>query len=429
MEAEMANWPVQMLIYAAGDGDTSFTPLDAFIRGQVQDLEETVTNRYVNGVLQLDNTTGPTERWVLGKHRRATYEELGETNTGDPNELVEFARWAAARCPSDSLVVIMSGHGMAWEDELAKRVLKARGMTRGADSPVPVGTIRHARRLFRTPLATVDKNTPINTRVALVDANAHDGTGDFLDNSELAKACELIALHRANGNGAPRKIDCLVFDACLMSSWEILTEVRPSVATVVGAIDEISAQGMNLAGAANAITEKRGAVTSQDIGCAFAERYVPATETDSCIAVDIGSERFAAALSHFKAFCQSLLKLMQEASKSRDVHDTLQVARRLTRFHQENVADLAEVYRKFQSFSGLSSSGIASLKSAIETLNGCVIKRSVGTKYKESIGVSIFVPRDQRDYLFNRPTYRRLEFATQSGWDAVLERAFNSEPS
>lgn len=415
----MTRWPVQLLVYAAGDGNSTFAPLDRFIERQIGDLRQVATNRYVSALLQIDNTSGPSERRVLDPRSRVASESIGETNTGDPNELVDFAIWADQRCPSDQLVLVLSGHGMAWEDQLTKKYLATRGLLEFVGDAPPAGVTPHARRLFGRPRST----GTLDVRAVLVDANARNGSADFLDNSELGKACARIAASRGETRNTPL-IDVLVFDACLMSSWEILTEVSDSTSTVVAAFDEISAAGMNLAGAASFITTKGGAQSARELAKAFPESYAPGAPTDSCIAVDVAGDAFGCALAAWRAFAEGILRAMSADDVRDDVHRRLLYAARTTRFHQKNLADVAEIEAVLGDCPGIPSNIIAHLAQAVAFLRQSIVGRTTGSEYRKALGVSLFVPLDRADLRFSRPDYQRLRFTGQTGWDKVLDRAF-----
>jgi hypothetical protein len=109
----------------AGDASSSgdFAALTPFLWKQLRQLQGVVTNEQVAGVAQLDGMSHPTLRWVLDPLSRFRPQQLGETNTGDPQGLVEFCAWANANCPAEVEVLILSGHGLAFQDARTSRYL------------------------------------------------------------------------------------------------------------------------------------------------------------------------------------------------------------------------------------------------------------------------------------------------------------------
>jgi hypothetical protein len=124
----MASWPVSILIYGAGDAASRFPGLQTDIERQLAALLRVATNQHVAAIAQLDRTTGLSTRWLLDSRNRVAPTTLGETNTGDPSELVDFISWSNSTYPADRHVLVLSGHGMAWQDEKTRRVLKGRGV-------------------------------------------------------------------------------------------------------------------------------------------------------------------------------------------------------------------------------------------------------------------------------------------------------------
>ena len=143
------------------------------------------------------------------------------------------------------------------------------------------GSTHNARSLFGSdanPVAAM-------TRAVLIDGQYRD----YLSNAELGAACARIS----STLGGP--IDILVFDACLMSAWELLHELRGSVSTVVASIDELSAAGIDMAGPVQQLTAALGASDVATVAASIARGFSPQAAFDSCVAIDLTRPHFEAA--------------------------------------------------------------------------------------------------------------------------------------
>src|SRR5262249_11189673 len=152
------------------------------------------TNRNVAAIAQLDSSNVPTLRYVLDPAGGQPVYRIDNVDVGDPEELIGFVEWSIATCPARRQVLVLSGHGAAWEDQLAAGEL---GLDR-TRFPVPV--LRHPRRLFGSGL----RQGVQETRFVLIDGAKRD----YLSNAELGAACERLATLCGD------KLAVLVFDAC-----------------------------------------------------------------------------------------------------------------------------------------------------------------------------------------------------------------------
>ena len=143
--------------------------------------------------------------------------KLPETDSGDPNVLVEFVRWAHEKFPARRYGLVLWNHGSGWEPSEIERVARAVGS--------PGFTVREAstraasplrRLLFRPALERVLAQQPTARAIC-----SDDGSGHSLDTVELGKA--LGRIHEILG----QPIDLLGMDACLMSNLEVAVQAAP----------------------------------------------------------------------------------------------------------------------------------------------------------------------------------------------------------
>ncbi|MCE1249021.1 MAG: clostripain-related cysteine peptidase [Firmicutes bacterium] len=117
--AEPAEWT--LLIYMAADND-----LETAAWQDLQKLETIGSNEKVNVVVQWDNKgqygNKGTKRYYIRKNPNPKVgtvaspveEDLGETDSSNPDELVNFLTWGMKKYPAKKYGVILWNHGSGW---------------------------------------------------------------------------------------------------------------------------------------------------------------------------------------------------------------------------------------------------------------------------------------------------------------------------
>ncbi len=274
--------------------------------------------------------------------------------------------------------------------------------------PAVSGAIHHPRAVFG------NKISPALSMTKAVLIDGHDR--DFLSNAELGVACQRAA---AVVGG---KIDVLVFDACLMSALEVLQELRGSVGTVVASIDELSAAGIDMAEPARAFSSL-AAVDPPTLAKTIVDRFTPQAAFDSCVAIDLESDGWSAALTSFQT--QSAAALLPWIQSNPANADALRAALRLasTSVVQYATGGLADVGALASAIAGMPGAPAATPSPASRRSPGrCVApcSRQGGDRLRggRRPQVSIFAPNSATVYSSNRPEYIRLQFAGVTGWGA-----------
>ena len=408
----MSSWPLRIMVYGAGEAVNGANQLAPQIQAQLTRLVQVCTNRYVAATALLGATNVPTLRYVLDPSGRQPVDQLQNIDVGDPNTLVNFASWSSAICPATRSVLVLSGHGAAWQDGMVDQVL-GTAVTRSVTALPPApGAFHNPRSIFG---AHVNQTTAI-TRAILVDGQDRD----YLSNAQLGAACEQI------GAILGGKIDVLVLDACLMSAWEILQELDDSVRAVVGSIDELSAAGIDMGGPAASLSAVQGVAEANAIATAIVSGFQPQAAFDSCVAVDIESASWSAATTSFSAFCAGLLPWVQASpANSQAVLGALSVAATsVVEYSGGGLADVQALADAIGNMPGVPADVATDVRAAASALAACVLGRSAGQAYQAALGISIFAPNSASEYTSNRPDYVRLQFSMTTGWAAVLDTLF-----
>lgn len=208
-----AEWTV--MVYLAGDNNLS-TAGDK----DLQEMRSVGSTDAVNVVAEFDNAgdRGTRRYHIQPGGEGETIVSLGETDSGDPEVLLDFVAWAAEHYPARRYGLILWNHGGGWEPAEMDRIARSvnarnytpREVTERSATPL-------ARAFFRTTLETIF-NLPLPMDRAIC---SDDGSGHSLDTIELGR----VLAQAADLLGQP--IDLLGMDACLMSNLEVAYQVRP----------------------------------------------------------------------------------------------------------------------------------------------------------------------------------------------------------
>lgn len=369
--------PVRMSVYAGGERVGLFGALQTPIMRQLEALARVPSNQVVGVTAQLDREEASAVRYVLDDPRAQTAADVGEVNTGDPLELVEFVRWSRGVRPAGSEIVVLSGHGLGFLSSLAGHAMDVRGIL-----PNVTGT----------------------------------GEKDLLTTRELADALQRLSAAR----GAPCEV--IVFDACLMSTVEVLTEVSPHVRAVVGTPDELSGGGYNLAGAAAAIASAGRALSPVELAGVIASSYAPQDPADMCIATCLTDRNRDAAAQAFGDFAQLVAERACGAAE-REVFRRMfaRAGAGLNRFRSNGLTDLAVL--RYEA-AAVSSQLASPLERAMNALNECVVHRVAGRAASGFLGISIGCPATRDQWLRDRGDYLILSFDRATRWSTMLGRVF-----
>jgi hypothetical protein len=188
-----------------------------------------------------DRHNGAT-RYIAGKPAQAAVEEpLGHVDSGDPDVLLETARWVFEQCPAEHYALVLWSHGSGWQPEDRERSAGKQGFSgwtpeeiariaqqvRGDDDVSDEESAERAGNpgsmaLFRTTLAHILKQDEAERAVCF-----DDGTGHSLDTLELERV--VCKVHEMIG----QPLDLLGMDACVMATLEVAYQVRQHVRYLV----------------------------------------------------------------------------------------------------------------------------------------------------------------------------------------------------
>ena len=220
------------MVYMGGDNSLS----EAGER-DLDEMRQVGSTPEVNIAVQFDRVGDglETKRYFIqreGLDERV--ESLGETDSGEPQLLLDFVDWATREYPAERYALIYWGHGAGWSpndiDEIAVSV-GSRGYS-----------MRESAQHAASPLGRVLLRPTIERMLDLEETKeraicSDNASGPILDTIGfgrlLAQACDRI--------GQP--FDLLGSDSGLVNSLELAYEARPYVRLLVASEDFVPADG------------------------------------------------------------------------------------------------------------------------------------------------------------------------------------------
>jgi hypothetical protein len=189
------------------------------------------------------------KRMVAGAPGEAPVEEaLGRFDSGDPQALIDTARWAFEQCPAERYGLVLWSHGSGWQPETvyrsvagsppgnwsAEEIARIMQEIHGAPDRDAVQRSGEAgsMALFRTTLKKILESPNLHERAVCFD----DGSGHSLDTLELERVTQSIQTII----GQP--LDLLGLDACVMSTLEVAYQLRQHVNFLVASEELVPAQ-------------------------------------------------------------------------------------------------------------------------------------------------------------------------------------------
>lgn len=392
-----AKWT--FMVYMAGDNN-----LDGVALRDIAEMARAGSTKDVNILVQLDRIEDNlTRRFRItqgGGFKTDCIQTFGDTNTGDPQILYEFVKWAVDNYPADRYALILWNHGSGWWED-------ARSRAAGPAAKKP------RRRLFRQParypIAQAHVNIPAPQEHRSI---CYDDTsdGDALDNRELrivlAGICALLG----------RKIDLLGMDACLMSMVEVAYQLRESVNVIVGSEIEEPFDGWPYAEILTRLTARPrqdAAALARWIVKSYLLSYKGKDETVTQSALDVS--RIGEMTAKVDALSASLLAALETDSK------LIEAAwHRSPRFYDDNYIDLACFAKQLRKKAGAElQARLDELLAALKAGKGRAIlhQGKIGRQVRGTCGLSIYFPADRIN-----PAYRTLDFCGDCKWVRFLER-------
>lgn len=288
-----------------------------------------------------------------------TFEILPETNTGNPQTLIDFVNWSMNNAPAQKYGLILWDHGSGlW------------------------GFNYDRERIGQT--------------------------ADNLTTQELVQALGTL---RTNG----KKIDLLSFDACLMGMTEVGHSIRELTNTFVSAQESVDGTGHDYSTLFKLLEADPYSVSSDTLATgfvrSFSDQYLGRSSGDTQSAIStLGYANVIAALSSFTSAATTATITDKTAIAS---------ARNATPFYtSEDLRDLGGFMRRIAANSSISESIRTAASGVVNAVSQAVISKSADRR--NSSGMSIYLPiLGSQVSSFYKTQYSAFDSATR--WSQFLE--------
>jgi len=362
-------------------------------------------------------------------HFVSPLEDIGETNTGDPQTLRAFIEWGVLTYPAEHYALIIWNHGSGWKpDFIYERAEEAAG-ERMAAAMRSVGFAgqykgKLERLVFRrnagSVVTTFIEETLANAagphlQIALkagapkaaiaaqlneidpgfddeelekliIRAIGLDETSrrDALDCVELKAALHDSAATIAASTGAPFKFDIIGFDACLMAGLEVAFQIREFADFVIGSEEIEPAKGWQYDLVLRAM---EGAASARDVSRAWVGAYSESMVNYKIRLVTqsaIECALLGAACAGINALGACIADRVDDDYKA-----IAQSEKRSTRFYDTDFLDLLD-------FAGVFSEASTDprIAAAIESIGKCVVSSEFlfPRGQQKPCGLSVYFP-------------------------------------
>jgi hypothetical protein len=331
-------------------------------------------------------------------------------DSGDPETLIKFCRFAIKHFPADHYVLIFNNHGLGIMDIGQYSAFNSSKLFRYNPS---INMLELDRSIFFSELI---QSLP-DPRGLCFD----DSTGRYITNQGLEYALKIICTECLDG----KKFDIIGFDACLMSMVEIGNIIKDYADFMVGSEEVELALGWRydtiLAKAAQQkITMPHFA---QHIVNEYRDMYHKITKDYTLSAVAL--ELLPQLEENIDAVAQLLLEALK-FEKSNAVRDAIKASRHklyCTQFVEQSYIDLHHFYTntlsnmsRFQYANIRSGNKIhtdltKALQQGLALIQKMVIANVVGHGLSKARGISIYFP-EQRIH----GSYAHTKFAQTNNW-------------
>jgi hypothetical protein len=297
-------------------------------------------------------------------------DSVGETNTGDPDDLVDFALWTMQEYPAENYALIISDHGTGW--------------------------------------------------AAL--ANDESENGDPLTLPELSEALENITQR-----GGIDQFDLIGFDACLEAQMDVMLAIAPYGKYALASEQTIPGAGWNYVTPLRALTDDPD-IDVRDLGKVFVDSYIQFYDE---LAVEGWSDYSLAMhdLSQMRNLTEAITAFSEviAENESDDLLKALSDARRNVQVFASDTPDVEDYISSVDLVHYMELvnrfSDIREVKNAADNVIRAVEQVVIyqrETNLRNANGLTVYFPRNERIYNRFGRNYEREAPQGMIGWQNFL---------
>jgi Clostripain family len=214
-----AKWA--LMVYIAGNNS-----LSGAATADLQEMQKVGSSEDVKVAAFVKQANKAAKHLLVAKGGYEREETLPDnTDSGSPQTVVDFARWAIRNAPAERYALVLWNHGGGWTpDDFDQLYQQVRGGQRDRHESNRLSARKLSRAVFTSTLKSVLAIQDTNERAICSD----DVSGHSLDTIEVGRILKVVQQEI----GKP--LDLLGMDACLMSTLEVAYQVRAFVKAVVG---------------------------------------------------------------------------------------------------------------------------------------------------------------------------------------------------
>jgi hypothetical protein len=396
------------MVYMAG-----FNNLSDFATKDLREMRQVGSSDDVKVAVfvKRQNGRGAEHKIVAKRPAGDVTKNLGNADSGKPQTMLDFIRWAKQKAPAERYALVVWNHGSGWQpDDLEDLYDEVRGRRDGGVTARELG-LRSNQKIARAVFGTsVQQVLTLGDQQARAIAS-DDGTGHSLDTIELDRV--LAKAHEEIG----KPLDLLGMDACLMSTLEVAYETRANALNVVGSEELEPADGWPYAAILKDLAA-RPRMDGAKLGEVVVRRYIQSYAnrrrlwpvTQSAIATG-GVKPFSAALDELAG---SLTTHMRRSGVGQ-----VQAAHMRTAGFLGDLFDLSDFASELRR-RRVPADVKRAAKKLVDSLapNGYVLAEGHrGESVEQCGGVTAYMPFPGWGI---SPYYKDLRFAKQHRWDNFL---------
>lgn len=367
-----------IMVYMCGDNGMSNQTSD--------DLSEMITvgsTPQVQIIVQVDNLPSApnptTRRYRIEQDTLRLIADLGEKNMADLNVILDFIRYCRTSYPAKNYCLILWDHGSGWYP------------TFGAMQ-----------------------------RSIIYDYTNHD--------SISVTAGELRQLLTEIRKTLGKKLNLLVFDACLMGGIEVAYEVKDGAEIMVGSEALIPFDGLPYDAILYTIVTQPE-LTPKAFAQAIVQNYANSYNNGSQGLVDVTLS--AVDLKQLEHFATELGSLLEDLKNFAQDSIFLNTRNTVQTFPEENIRLPEPTDDCIDLFDFLQKSKVINLgryEPVLRIWDSLVLANSyTKTYYPKAYGLSIWFPHHYLKFKQRAFDYQKLAFAQKTGWLEFLNQYYNSD--
>jgi len=404
------------LVYVSGDNN-----LGPYLIKNIQQMALIGSNEFINIVVHVDmravGNKKISRRYYVEKNKLTQVDNIQAPymDSGDPETLISFCRWAIEDYPADDFMLVLSNHGT------------------GPIDPPSGKVINPSELFFFNPLINkleLDRSVGFLELISSIEKEQRgicwdDSTGNYLTNQKLDVALNTIYTECL----FDKKFSIIGFDACLMSTIEMTALIKKYADIMVSSQEVELGTGWYynqvLSPFQSGSIEKN--MFAKHIVNEYAAAYTKITNDYTLSAIDLSK------VDDLETNIHKVSNLLLECLKnqtSNSVKNTIKLCSSqslCTHFDEPSYKDLDHFYsnlleglRKFNLTSqDLTKKITSQLKVLLEEgrllIKESVIANAVGKNLRNAKGITIYLPKDRI-----HQSYRKTLFAENNHWMYLL---------